>query len=883
MTPAVLVAVTDLLERPAMRTSSHRLLVALLLSLLSSTVAAAEKVVCIDPGHGGSDPGAVGCGLEEAAVVLDVSWKLHALLEADPDLKPIMTRTSDTYVSLGSRCDYANDQGATRFASVHCNAYNGQATGIETFCYSNGSSVSFDQRDRIQDYMTSTWPALTDRGGKTAGFYVLKHTNMPATLSELAFVDNCATDATYLSSQTQLAAAASAHHQALRESLGLSSTPPDVEPPDVEPPTGTGLLKGAVFEDQGVGSADMSIRLGGAVVKVEGEGIAKNVAAAPVDGMFVFDLSPGNYSVTASMEGYWDNTRMCSVTAGMESWCSMGLHPKPVEEPPAASGLLQGVVYEDLGQGNLDMSVRLTGAIVKAYGADYGFTTGASGSDAMWKLQVPAGTYTVTSQHPGYWTNTRVCQVTPEGDNWCSIGLFSQDAPGPPAPTGDVGTLLGAVFEDLGGGGDDMSNRRPGATVRVENGGFVKFATAEGESALWQFSLNPGTYLVTALHEGYWPATRTCAVASGTEVWCSMGLTKMTADLVETDEDGVPQEDYAKPLGDPDVRTGGDGAGTFAIPGGGEDGSGGGGGCSSSGRASPAWMLLAGLLLLFVTLRRARLAGGVMLLLLAMGSAGASADPGPAAGAEGPVVLTEVRQLTPAQGYEQPVWSPDGSQIALAGDKMKELLVVSAEGGEPRLVARGESAGYGPVWSQEGRALSYRAPGQKLSDVPALAVGLHDEPAVPPRNRTPGQWLLVPADRVLLRKGDVTTPVSPPGDRYCCARSGPNGLVAFLGLATGLYIHDPASGRTWPLGPGNHPSFSHDGKRVVFDRCKDDGEQLLSCELVIAELGDGAPHLRTVHTDVPLPTSPALSPDGSQLAFSASGAIWIGRPTFRPE
>ncbi len=226
--------------------------------------------ICIDAGHGGADPGAVGCGAEEEDIVLDTCMRLKALLDADPDLSAIMTRTSDTSVSLGGRTSFANDNGAYRFASIHSNAFNGQVSGIETFSATNGSAASNDQRNKIQKGMTAAWPQLPDRGAKTAGFYVLVNTSMPATLSELAFTDNCAVDALILQDPAQRQVAAQVHHAALRASLGLGATtidPPPVDPPD-EPTTGD--LKGVVFVDQGVGTADMSQRIPGAKLIVSG-------------------------------------------------------------------------------------------------------------------------------------------------------------------------------------------------------------------------------------------------------------------------------------------------------------------------------------------------------------------------------------------------------------------------------------------------------------------------------------------------------------------------------------------------------------------------------------------------------------------------------------
>src|SRR5690606_16864076 len=91
----------------------------------------------------------------------------------------IRTRTSDVYVSLSGRTTYANSNSAARFMSIHNNAFSStSANGIETFCYTSGSSNSFDIRNKVYEEATAMWP-LTKRGAKTANFYVIRYTNMP--------------------------------------------------------------------------------------------------------------------------------------------------------------------------------------------------------------------------------------------------------------------------------------------------------------------------------------------------------------------------------------------------------------------------------------------------------------------------------------------------------------------------------------------------------------------------------------------------------------------------------------------------------------------------------------------------------------------------------
>lgn len=154
---------------------------------VSSASGASRIVVCLDPGHGGSDSGAVGNGLLEKDLNLDIALKARPLIEA-AGFTVLMTRQSDVYVSLEERCRIANEARATIFVSIHNNAFTSTSEGTETFCYYDSiegrrlaSSIHREVVSRID---------RVDRGVKEAGFYVLNNTDMPAALLEGAFITN---------------------------------------------------------------------------------------------------------------------------------------------------------------------------------------------------------------------------------------------------------------------------------------------------------------------------------------------------------------------------------------------------------------------------------------------------------------------------------------------------------------------------------------------------------------------------------------------------------------------------------------------------------------------------------------------------------------------
>jgi len=188
--------------------------VALVLLMTPMCAHAAWVKVCIDHGHGGSDPGAVALGDYEKTFNLDIGLRARTVFQSDA-ITVVMTRTTDVAVSLQGRCDIANNNGVNRFISTHCNA--GGGTGTETYAYASGTE-SAHLAGHVQSEMVAHM-ATTNRGVKYSGFYVLLHTNMSAVLGEVAFLDTTA-DNNKLSSTTYRQLAARAYLHGLQASYG---------------------------------------------------------------------------------------------------------------------------------------------------------------------------------------------------------------------------------------------------------------------------------------------------------------------------------------------------------------------------------------------------------------------------------------------------------------------------------------------------------------------------------------------------------------------------------------------------------------------------------------------------------------------------------------
>ncbi len=145
--------------------------------------------IFIDPGHGGTNPGAIGIGgIREADINLDVSLRLGELLAANGyDIE--YSHTGDETVSLAERASRANNFGADYFVSIHCNSNpDPDIGGTETFYYREGITA---QRfaETVNDALVAEIN-LRNIGTFARNLAVLRLTNMPAILVELAFVTN---------------------------------------------------------------------------------------------------------------------------------------------------------------------------------------------------------------------------------------------------------------------------------------------------------------------------------------------------------------------------------------------------------------------------------------------------------------------------------------------------------------------------------------------------------------------------------------------------------------------------------------------------------------------------------------------------------------------
>ena len=169
-----------------------------IMMLQGCQVFAQQKVIVIDPGHGGKDAGAIGInGLQEKHVVLNIAHEIlrwnKMLLNDKFDI--YLTRYTDTLISLSDRTKLAKALNADVFISLHCNhSDNSSAKGVEVYVPNSNSRFTDGAIELGLAVLNESTInlGLKNRGVKIANFQVLRDSNLyyPSVLFEMGFISN---------------------------------------------------------------------------------------------------------------------------------------------------------------------------------------------------------------------------------------------------------------------------------------------------------------------------------------------------------------------------------------------------------------------------------------------------------------------------------------------------------------------------------------------------------------------------------------------------------------------------------------------------------------------------------------------------------------------
>ena len=145
-----------------------------------------KNKVVLDPGHGGTDYGAIREGINEKDITLDLAQRVASILKSK-GYRYAMTRTDDIYLGLQDRCDYTEAENPEIFVSIHVNsAVATEPSGLETHYYHEESK---ELAETIQKHLVKNIDSK-DRGIIKSKFYVINHTDVPAVLVETGFLSN---------------------------------------------------------------------------------------------------------------------------------------------------------------------------------------------------------------------------------------------------------------------------------------------------------------------------------------------------------------------------------------------------------------------------------------------------------------------------------------------------------------------------------------------------------------------------------------------------------------------------------------------------------------------------------------------------------------------
>lgn len=158
------------------------------------------KIIVIDVGHGGSDPGASYNDVIEKNVNLKISQYLKANIQGNSKIKYYFTRESDVYLTLQQRVDIANDLEADFMLSIHNNAIDiskdptkAEISGLEilTTIEKEKSAKEIEVANNLYAYLQQQMPSVSFRGVRDySKLFILRYTNMPAIIVEYAFLTN---------------------------------------------------------------------------------------------------------------------------------------------------------------------------------------------------------------------------------------------------------------------------------------------------------------------------------------------------------------------------------------------------------------------------------------------------------------------------------------------------------------------------------------------------------------------------------------------------------------------------------------------------------------------------------------------------------------------
>lgn len=239
-------------------------------------------------------------------------------------------------------------------------------------------------------------------------------------------------------------------------------------------------------------------------------------------------------------------------------------------------------------------------------------------------------------------------------------------------------------------------------------------------------------------------------------------------------------------------------------------------------------------------------------------------------------------------GLMAPVWSPDGSQIAVTTDNYTGILVANADGSNLKSITSESGAGYKMKWSADGSQILGRTNivenSRVFHEVKAWSVETCEAQTLIKKSRNiegAPTWKSIKVTPTLETTGVYELMVAEPakatskiaslnkysGKMIINPALSPDGSkVAFQIPGQGMWICDNNGGNLKSIGKGSNPQWLADNQSLIYTLVTDDGSNFTSSDIYSININNGVKYLLTGNTNL-IPLTPSVSPDGKKVAF----------------
>lgn len=254
-----------------------------------------------------------------------------------------------------------------------------------------------------------------------------------------------------------------------------------------------------------------------------------------------------------------------------------------------------------------------------------------------------------------------------------------------------------------------------------------------------------------------------------------------------------------------------------------------------------------------------------------------------------PSSFSQPRMLLKAsQGLLNPVWSPDGSKIAVTGDNYIGIWVANADGSEMTKISDATGAGYQMSWSDAQNIVSTpyeMVNNRRMTRIENVNVATGVIKQVAAGERDFKRSKVVKAQSALqvmldepMNATSMISSLSEYAGKWVInpALSPDGSKIAFQIQGKGMFVCNADGTGLKSLGKGSHATWLPDNENIMVTLIKDNGDRFTSSDIYCVNVATGKSLNVTANTDV-IPVTMAVSPDGSKLAFDndADGCIYV--------